>query len=159
MAWFFGGDRFIGLGLPTIVSSFQQPLPAYDFIGKMAYTIVSLGSGFKGGEVTPLFYIGATLGNALAPILHLPIPLLAGIGLVAVFAGAVNTPITSTLMAMELFGAEVGVYAALACVVSYLFSGHTGIYPSQRIGHSKHRQMPDDIKLADVPAYRKKQSR
>ena len=156
-AWFFGGDRFIGLGLPTIVSSFQQPLPAYDFIGKMAYTIVSLGSGFKGGEVTPLFYIGATLGNALAPILHLPIPLLAGIGLVAVFAGAANTPITSTLMAMELFGAEVGVYAALACVVSYLFSGHTGIYRSQRIWHSKHRQMPEGIKLADVPAYRKKQ--
>ena len=158
-AWFFSGDRFIGLGLPTIVSSFQQPLPACDFIGKMAYTIVSLGSGFKGGEVTPLFYIGATLGNALAPILHLPIPLLAGIGLVAVFAGAANTPITSTLMAMELFGAEVGVYAALACVVSYLFSGHTGIYRSQRIGHSKHRQMPEGIKLADVPGYRKKQSR
>lgn len=154
----FGADRYIGLGLPTIMASFQQPLPACDFLGKMVYTIVSLGSGFKGGEVTPLFYIGATLGNALAPILHLPIPLLAGVGLVAVFAGAANTPIASTLMAMELFGAEVGVYAALACVVSYLFSGHTGIYRSQRIGHSKHRQMPEDIKLADLPAYRKKAS-
>jgi len=158
-AWYFGADRYIGLGLPTIVASFQQPLPAYDFLGKMGYTIVSLGSGFKGGEVTPLFYIGATLGNALAPILHLPIPLLAGVGLVAVFAGAANTPIASTLMAMELFGAEVGVYAALACVVSYLFSGHTGIYRSQRIAQSKHRQMPEGIKLWDVPAYRKKQSR
>lgn len=158
-AWCIGADRYIGLGLPTIVASFQQPLPAYDFLGKMAYTVVSLGSGFKGGEVTPLFYIGATLGNALAPILHLPIPLLAGVGLVAVFAGAANTPITSTLMAMELFGAEVGVYAALACVVSYLFSGHTGIYRSQRIAQSKHRQMPEGIKLGDVPAYRKKQSR
>lgn len=158
-AWFLGADRYIGLGLPTIVASFQQPLPAYDFIGKMAYTIVSLGSGFKGGEVTPLFYIGATLGNVLAPILHLPIPLLAGIGFVAVFAGAANTPIASTLMAMELFGAEVGIYAGLACVVSYLFSGHTGIYRSQRVGHAKHRHAPEGIKLGELPAYRKEQSR
>lgn len=158
MAWFLGADRYIGLGLPTIVASFQQPLPAYDFICKMAYTIVSLGSGFKGGEVTPLFYIGATLGNALAPILHLPIPLLAGIGFVAVFAGAANTPIASTLMAMELFGAEVGVYAGLACVVSYLFSGHTGIYRSQRVGRAKHRHAPEGIKLGELPAYRKEQS-
>lgn len=158
-AWLLGADRYIGLGLPTIVASFQQPLPAYDFIGKMAYTIVSLGSGFKGGEVTPLFYIGATLGNALAPILHLPIPLLAGIGFVAVFAGAANTPIASTLMAMELFGAEMGIYAGLACVVSYLFSGHTGIYRSQRVGHAKHRHAPEGIKLGELPAYRKEQSR
>lgn len=158
-AWFLGADRYIGLGLPTIVASFQQPLPAYDFIGKMAYTIASLGSGFKGGEVTPLFYIGATLGNALAPILHLPIPLMAGIGFVAVFAGAANTPIASTLMAMELFGAEVGIYAGLACVVSYLFSGHTGIYRSQRVGHAKHRHAPEGIKLGELPAYRKEQSR
>jgi H+/Cl- antiporter ClcA len=158
-AWFLGADRYIGLGLPTIVASFQQPLPAYDFIGKMAYTIVSLGSGFKGGEVTPLFYIGATLGNALAPILHLPIPLMADIGFVAVFAGAANTPIASTLMAMELFGAEVGIYAGLACVVSYLFSGHTGIYRSQRVGHAKHRHAPEGIKLGELPAYRKEQSR
>lgn len=158
-AWFLGADRYIGLGLPTIVASFQQPLPGYDFIGKMAYTIVSLGSGFKGGEVTPLFYIGATLGNALAPILHLPIPLLAGIGFVAVFAGAANTPIASTLMAMELFGAEVGIYAGIACVVSYLFSGYTGIYRSQRVGHAKHRHAPEGIKLGELPAYRKEQSR
>ncbi|MGK5023518.1 voltage-gated chloride channel family protein [Janthinobacterium sp. RB2R34] len=157
-AWLLGADRYLGLGVPTIVESFQQPLPAYDFLAKMAYTIVSLGSGFKGGEVTPLFYIGATLGNALAPILHLPIPLLAGMGFVAVFAGAANTPIASTLMAMELFGAEVGVYAAIACVVSYLFSGHTGIYRSQRIGHAKHRPTPEGMKLGEVAAYRKQQA-
>lgn len=114
----------------------------------MAFTIISLGSGFKGGEVTPLFYIGATLGNALAPLLHMPVPLLAGIGFVAVFAGAANTPIASTLMTMELFGAEVGIYAAIACVVSYLFSGHTGIYRSQRVGHAKHRHAPEGIKLS-----------
>jgi H+/Cl- antiporter ClcA len=154
-AWFPGADRYIGLGLPTIVAAFEQPLPAYDFLAKMAFTVASLGSGFKGGEVTPLFYIGATLGNALAPLLHLPIPLLAGIGLVAVFAGAANTPIASTLMAMEMFGAEVGIYAALACVVSYLFSGHTGIYRSQRMGDGKRGEAPENIRLGELPAYRK----
>jgi H+/Cl- antiporter ClcA len=103
----------------------------------MVFTIASLGSGFKGGEVTPLFYIGATLGNAMAPLLDVPFALLAAVGFVAVFAGAANTPIASTLMAMELFGAELGVYAALACVVSYLCSGHAGIYRAQRVDHPK----------------------
>ncbi|MBY0453805.1 MAG: voltage-gated chloride channel family protein [Burkholderiaceae bacterium] len=135
--WLLGAERYIGLGIPTIVEAFQQPLAPYDFAAKMLFTVASLGSGFKGGEVTPLFYIGATLGNALAPLLNVPVPLLAGMGFVAVFAGASNTPVASTLMAIELFGAEVGVYAAIACVVSYLFSGHTGIYRSQRWGHAK----------------------
>jgi H+/Cl- antiporter ClcA len=134
----FGADRYIGLGIPTIQAAFTGPLPPWDFLGKAVFTVGSLASGFKGGEVTPLFYIGATLGNALAPLLHLPLPLLAGVGFVAVFAGAANTPIASTLMAVELFGAEVGVYAALGCVVSYLFSGHTGIYRAQRIGDVKY---------------------
>jgi H+/Cl- antiporter ClcA len=136
--WYLDADRYIGLGIPTIVEAFQQPLAAYDFVAKMVFTIVSLGSGFKGGEVTPLFYIGATLGNALAPLLDMPLALMAGVGLVAVFAGAANTPIASTLMAMEMFGAEIGIYAAIACVVSYLFSGSTGIYRSQRSGAAKH---------------------
>ncbi|WP_374513843.1 voltage-gated chloride channel family protein [Niveibacterium sp.] len=153
-AWYLGADRYIGLGIPTIVEAFQKPLPAYDFAAKMAFTVGSLGAGFKGGEVTPLFYIGATLGNALAPLLNMPFSLLAGVGFVAVFAGAANTPIASTLMALELFGAEVGVYAAVACVVSYLFSGHSGIYRSQRVGHAKHRHAPEGMKLGELPAYR-----
>jgi H+/Cl- antiporter ClcA len=118
--------------------------------------VASLGSGFKGGEVTPLFYIGATLGNALAPLLHLPFPMLAALGFVGVFAGAANTPLACTLMAIELFGSEIGVYALCACVVSYLSSGHTGIYRAQRIGHAKHRHVPEGLKLGDVPAYRRK---
>lgn len=137
-----GTDRYLGLGIPVIVEAFQQPVAPYDFFGKLAFTVVSLGSGFKGGEVTPLFYIGATLGNALAPLLQMPFTLLAGIGFVAVFAGAANTPLASTLMAMELFGAEIGVYALIGCVVSYLFSGHTGIYHAQKKDQPKHRQSP-----------------
>src|SRR5476649_2959081 len=132
------GTRYIGLGIPVMVDAFQQPLAPWDFFGKFAFTVASLGSGFKGGEVTPLFYIGATLGNVLAPLLHLPFAMLAGIGFVAVFAGAANTPLASTIMAIELFGPQIGPYAALACVVAYLFSGHTGIYRSQKVGQSKH---------------------
>lgn len=135
--WMIGSHRYIGLGIPVIVESFQQQLSASDFASKMIFTITSLGTGFKGGEVTPLFYIGATLGNALAPLLHMPFSMLAALGFVAVFAGAANTPIASTVMAIELFGAEIGIYAAIACVVSYLFSGHTGIYRAQRVGYGK----------------------
>lgn len=130
-------DRYIGLGIPVMVEAFQQPLAATDFLGKMLFTIASLGAGFKGGEVTPLFYIGATLGNAMAPLLDVPFALLAAVGFVAVFAGAANTPIASTLMAVELFGAEVGVFAALSCVMSYVCSGHAGIYRAQRVVHRK----------------------
>ncbi|MHB1699956.1 MAG: voltage-gated chloride channel family protein [Acidobacteriaceae bacterium] len=133
-----GTTRYIGLGIPTILDSFSMKLPPYDFVGKFLFTVVTLGSGFKGGEVTPLFYIGATLGNALSRLLPLPSSLLAGMGFVAVFAGAANTPISSTLMAVELFGPEAGSFAAIACVVSYLFSGHAGIYRAQRVGRSKH---------------------
>jgi H+/Cl- antiporter ClcA len=133
----FGADRYMGLGIPVMQEAFTQPLPATDFLGKMAFTIASLGAGFKGGEVTPLFFIGATLGNALAPLLNAPFALLAAVGFVAVFAGAANVPLASTLMAMELFGVDVGVFAALACATSYMCSGQTGIYRSQQAGHTK----------------------
>jgi H+/Cl- antiporter ClcA len=129
--WWLGSQRYIGLGIPVIVEAFQHPLPVWDWAAKFVFTVASLGTGFKGGEVTPLFYIGATLGNVLAPLLHLPFAMLAGIGFVAVFAGAANTPLASTVMAIELFGPEIGPFAALGCVVAYLFSGHTGIYRAQ----------------------------
>lgn len=147
-----GGDKYLGLGIPTIVEAFQHPLAAYDFVGKLVFTVTTLAAGFKGGEVTPLFYIGATLGNALGDLLPLPFPVLAGLGFVAVFAGAANTPIASTIMAMELFGSEIGIYAGIACVVAYLFSGHTGIYRAQRVGQAKHAAsgLPEGMRLSDV---------
>lgn len=138
-----GTTRYIGLGIPTIVRAFNGQQPTYDWIAKFLFTAVTLGAGFKGGEVTPLFFIGATLGNALSHILPLPSSLLAGMGFVAVFAGAANTPIASTLMAVELFGSEAGAYAGIACVVSYLFSGRSGIYPAQRAGRSKYHGTVD----------------
>lgn len=135
--WKLGTTQYIGLGIPTIVNSFSTKLPPWDFLGKLIFTAITLGSGFKGGEVTPLFFIGATLGNALSYVLSMPSALLAGIGFVAVFAGAANTPLTCTILAIEIFGPKIGIYAGIGCVVSYLFSGHAGIYHSQRIGLSK----------------------
>ena len=133
-----GTTRYIGLGIPMILESFTTQLPPYDFVLKIVFTAITLGAAFKGGEVTPLFFIGATLGNALSYFIPLPVGLLAGMGFVAVFAGAANTPIACVFMAIELFGAECGVYAAIACIIAYFISGHRGIYGSQLIGQPKH---------------------
>lgn len=138
--WIVGMTKYIGLGIPTIVSSFDLQLPAYDFALKMIFTIVTLAAGFKGGEVTPLFFIGATLGNALSYFIPLPTGLLAGMGFVAVFAGATNTPIACSIMAIELFGSECGIYVSIACIISYLLSGHNSIYGKQVIGEPKHER-------------------
>jgi H+/Cl- antiporter ClcA len=147
--WAMGSTKYIGLGIPTIVDAFNTQLPPWDFAAKIVLTALTLGAGFKGGEVTPLFFIGATLGNALSLILALPAPLLAGMGFVAVFGGAANTPIASTLMGIELFGLESGVFIAIACVMSYVFSGHAGIYSSQRIGSRKYpfTSMQEELNL------------
>lgn len=126
------GTRYAGLGIPVISESFGQPVLPWDFLLKLLLTALTVGVGFKGGEVTPLFFVGATLGNALAPVLGLPFPLLAGMGLVAVFAAAANTPLACIVMAMELFGAGIGPYAAVACVSAVWASGVSGIYAAQR---------------------------
>lgn len=133
-----GTTRYIGLGVPVIVEAFDKQIPFYDFAIKVVLTALTLGAGFKGGEVTPLFFIGATLGNALAWVIPLPMGLLAGMGFVAVFAGATNTPLACSIMAIELFGADCGIYVAIACIVAYLMSGNNSIYNGQFIGQPKH---------------------
>lgn len=100
---------------------------------KLAFTAVSLGSGFVGGEVTPLFVIGATAGAGLAGTLGLDPALAAAVGYVAVFAGAAKVPLACTVLAVEVFGWGALVPAALACAVAYLCSGHRGIYATQRV--------------------------
>ncbi|GBR71917.1 hypothetical protein AA103587_2600 [Gluconobacter kanchanaburiensis NBRC 103587] len=141
-----GSRDYLGLGvLPaepggaSIVSFFGSETYPWSWLWKLIFTVAVLGSGFKGGEVTPLFFIGAALGNALAPILHVPADLLAAVGFIAVFAGAANTPLACTLMGVELFGGTNIVYFATGCFIAYLCSGHTGIYLSQRIGIPKSR--------------------
>ena len=158
IVYLMGTTKYIGLGVPTIVDAFNIDLSSYDFFLKLLFTSFTLGAGFKGGEVTPLFFIGATLGNALIWIIPLPMGLLAGMGFVAVFAGATNTPIACTIMGIELFGIESGVFIALACTSSYLFSGHSGIYTSQIIGSPKNLFFKKEkgSTLADVERHRGK---
>ena len=127
----FGFTKFSGLGVPVIVDSFSKANPWYDFLLKILFTGFTLGAGFKGGEVTPLFFVGATLGSALSGIIPMPIALLAGIGFVAVFSGATHTPIACTIMGMELFGIQPGIFIAIACTIAYFSSGSVGIYKSQ----------------------------
>ena len=128
---------YLGLSLPLISASLvgtAAGVATFAFAGKLLFTVVTLGSGFHGGEVTPLFVIGATLGASLAHPLGLPVTLCAAVGFVAVFAGATNTPLACTILGVEMFGAGPIVLLAVACIASYVISGESGIYTSQRRG-------------------------
>jgi H+/Cl- antiporter ClcA len=135
----FGFSKFSGLGVPVIVDSFTNPNPWYDFLLKILFTGFTLGAGFKGGEVTPLFFVGATLGSALSLIIPMPIALLAGLGFVAVFSGATHTPIACTIMGIELFGIQPGIFITIACLIAYFASGSIGIYKSQIVKGAKYK--------------------
>lgn len=138
LVWLAGTRDYLGLGVPLIVASFQpEGVARFAFAWKLLFTAVTLGSGFKGGEVTPLFFIGATLGYTLGHLLGVPPEFMAALGFVAVFAGAANTPLACTVMGIELFGSQYGVYLALACCSAYIWSGHRGIYASQVIDTPK----------------------
>jgi H+/Cl- antiporter ClcA len=133
-----GSTDYLGLSLPLIERALSgADLFAGAFALKLLFTAVTLGSGFQGGEVTPLFVIGATLGAALASLLGVPVELLAAVGFVAVFAAATNTPLACTIMGVELFGAGALPYLALGCIVAYIASSHRGIYDSQRVDTPK----------------------
>jgi len=138
---YIGGTRdYLGLGVTspdpeavTILSAFRDGgAERWSWLVKGIFTAVTLGSGFKGGEVTPLFFIGATLGNTMALLLNAPIELFAALGLVAVFAGATKTPLACTVLGLELFGLGAVPYLAAACVVAFVVSGPTGVYTAQR---------------------------
>ena len=122
----------------------QTPPHPWSWAWKIAFTVITLSCGFKGGEVTPLFFIGAALGNALAGLLGAPPDLFAALGFVAVFAGAANTPLACMIMGVELFGSAHVIYIATACFVAYICSGHSGIYRAQRLGVSKTAVPPPD---------------
>jgi H+/Cl- antiporter ClcA len=166
LAYLIGPD-YLGIGVTadprypqqvSIVSCFHSGgATCWSWWWKILFTAVTLSCGFKGGEVTPLFFVGAALGNTLARLLHAPVDLFAGLGFVAVFAGATNTPLACTIMGIELFASSQTdlirsgfvVYLATACFVSYLLSGHSGIYLSQRIGSPKifSTDLPADMSL------------
>ncbi len=139
-----GSSEFLGLGVPTILRAFESPaLPLSVFALKLVFTAICLGAGFPGGEVTPLFFVGAALGSALAALLGIPIPLGAGVGMAAVFAAASNAPLALSIMAVELLGVGLFPHVAIVCVVAYLLTGHRGIYSSQRLVAAKSGQPVD----------------
>lgn len=160
LTYIAGTDDYLGLGVTgshtgavTLVSSFSPGgAAAFSWLWKFAFTAITLSTGFKGGEVTPLFFIGATLGNALAVLFNAPVDLFAGLGFIAVFAGATNTPLACTIMGVELFGGGHVLYFAVACFTAYFFSGHSGIYSAQRIGVPKifDTQYKSENTVADV---------
>lgn len=138
LAWLVDTDAYLGLGIPQILLSFEPDgVPKWAFLWKMVFTAVTLGSGFKGGEVTPLFFVGAALGCTLGTVLGVPADFMASLGFVAVFAAAANTPLACTLMGIELFGAGNAALLAIACCSSYIWSGHRGIYLSQLVATPK----------------------
>jgi len=138
------GHDYLGMSLPLIDRALEgDALSFAAFALKILFTAISIGCLFPGGEVTPLFCIGATLGAALASPLNIYTPLLAALGFVAVFAGASNAPLACTILGIEMFGGGAAVPFIVVCVVSFIFSGHRSIYPSQRVSVSKSGHRPD----------------
>ncbi|MFM8269275.1 MAG: chloride channel protein [Pseudomonadota bacterium] len=115
-----GSYRYAGLGIPIIQESLYQPAELRDLFFKFVFTVLTLGSGFKGGEFIPLVFMGTVLGSSLSSWLPLSSNLLGAIGFAAVFGAASNTPLACTLMAIELFGYPIAPYALVGCFISHL---------------------------------------
>lgn len=148
-------NQYLGLStdlLNLTLSGVQ--VAALAFIWKILFTSVTLGSGYSGGVITPMFVIGATAGSAIGGWLGLPLQMGAALGLVGLIAGAANTPISAIIMGIEMFGPNIGVYAAAVSIASYLLAGHRSIYPSQILYTRKAAgiQVPLDVPVEDLHA-------
>ncbi len=135
---FLFSTRYLGLGLDTIKAALEGgTVPGIAFLLKILFTSITLSFGGSGGIITPIFFIGASAGHVFADVLGFNVTIFSAIGMVALLAGAANTPISASIMAIELFGPEVGPFAAVACVVSFLMTGHRSVYPSQVLSLTK----------------------
>jgi H+/Cl- antiporter ClcA len=150
------GEEYAGLGIPTIDASLEgtAKLFALAFLFKIVATAVTLETGGSGGIVTPLFFIGATSGSALAQATGLAPGVVAAFGFVSVLAGAANTPIAAAVMGMEMLPHDLGVYAALCAGTAFLLVGHRSVYASQKLGLSKSGglEVPFDVPIGEVGA-------
>ncbi len=147
--------RYLGLGLETIEQALKGGTVSwFAFPLKALLTAVTLNFGGSGGIVTPLFYLGATSGSLFANITGLDPATFSAIGLVAVLAGAANTPIAAGILSIELFGRSIGPYACVACVISFLMTGHRSVYPSQILSVKKSQSLdvPIGEEMEDVRA-------
>ncbi|MEN6369392.1 MAG: chloride channel protein [Thermotogota bacterium] len=129
---------YLGLGLPTIEAALRGgATPWYAFLLKPVFTSLTLNFGGSGGIVTPIFFVGSTAGSAFAQVFHQSTTIFAAIGLVSLLAGAANTPIAASILSVELFGPAIAPYATVACVISFLMTGHRSVYPSQILSMRK----------------------
>ncbi len=133
-----GTRDYNGAGMDVISAAIQEGQASpFAFLLKIIFTALTLSAGFRGGEVVPSFFVGATFGCVAGPILGVPPGFAAALGLVCVFCGATNCPLASIFLSIELFGDAGMLYFALACGISYVLSGYSGLYSSQTIMYSK----------------------
>lgn len=147
LTYIFGTKDYNGAGMNVINAAASGEAKPEAFLLKMILTAASLGAGFKGGEIVPTLFVGATFGNVAAEIIGLNPSFGAGLGMVALFCGVTNCPLTSIILSIELFGSEGILFYTIVCAVSYKLSGYYGLYSSQKIVYSKHRPEYIDQKI------------
>lgn len=139
LTYLVGSRDYLGTGMQVIQNAFNGQVRPEAFLLKIIFTAITLAAAFKGGEIVPTFFIGATFGAFVGPYLGLDASFAAGLAMVAVFCGVTNCPITSMLIGFELFGIQPAPYLLVICAVSYMLSGYTGLYSKQKILYSKFR--------------------
>ena len=139
LTFIIGTTDYNGAGMDVIGRAVAGEAEYEAFILKIIFTALTLGAGFKGGEIVPTLFVGATFGNVAGKLLGLGGSFGAGLGMAALFWGVTNCPLTSLILSIELFGTEGLIYYAVACAVSYKLSGYYGLYSAQKIVYSKHR--------------------
>lgn len=144
-----GSGDYNGAGMQVIVAALAGSAVPWAFVLKIVFTVLTLGAGFKGGEIVPCFFVGATFGCTVAPLIGMNPGFGAALGLVAVFCGVTNSPMTSILLGYELFGGQGVALMALGAAVSYLLSGYSGLYREQKILYSKTAPVFIDRKSGD----------
>lgn len=155
LTFLVGNRDYNGAGMDVIARAIEEGRTApFAFLLKILFTALTIEAGFKGGEVVPTFFIGATFGCIAGQILHMPAGFAAAIGLMALFGGITNSPLSSIFLAMELFGFDGYLYFAVAAIVTYSCSGYSSLYPGQKILFSKFSSKRIDIHAGEHPDVR-----
>ena len=145
--------RYGGLSEWMVPAAFEGKTTLFDPVLKLVMTALTVGAGFQGGEVTPLFGIGASLGGWIGSVTLGDPSLMAALGMVGVFGAALNVPITTIMLGIDMFGASAGAYFVIVGFMSYLIAGHHAVYPAQRIVTPKRRSLKEDTALTVEGAY------
>ena len=147
LTFIVGSYDYNGAGMHIIKNAFSGEVKYEAFILKLIFTALTIGAGYKGGEIVPVFFTGATFGNVTGRLLGLSSSFGAGIGLISLFCGVTNCPITSIILSVELFGSEGMIFFLLSCALSYMVSGYFGLYEEQEIRYSKLKLKKIDRKI------------